>query len=279
MKQILWLLLALILVPVAYASHTPRIVSIGGDVTEIVCALGHCDNIVARDLTSMWPESVLKKNSIGYVRMLEAEPILAQKPDLVIASKESKPVLVLEHLRNAKIPLVMIDSDKSVDNVTNKIAEIAGALHESAKGTQLIANYRAQLVDIPRTPINTRVLLLNCFRGQDCKAAGVNTGADSVIRASGAINLAAKYSGYQSMTAENIINSAPDLIIMTTRGVQHAGGSTHIWQIPGLADTPAGQHKQLFVGEDMALLGFTLRTPETLAQLRKAVEQAQRKAQ
>lgn len=273
--QKLLLLLALFVTPLVRADNPQRIVTIGGDVTEIICALGHCDNIVARDTTSMWPEPVIKKPDIGYMRLLEAEPIFAQNPELVIASKESRPPLVLQHLRNAKIPLVMIDSDKSVDNVANKIKEIAAALHETDKGEQLIARYQQQLASIARTPVNTRVMLLNCFRGQDCKVAGGNTGADSIIRTSGAINVAGNYSGYQTMTAESIITSKPDLIVMTTRGLSHAGGEAQIWQIPGLLNTPAGQHKRLFVGEDMALLGFTLRTPEVLAELRQAVEQAQ----
>lgn len=261
-------------VPLSQAASVPRIVSIGGDVTEIICALGHCDDIVARDLTSMWPESVLQIPNIGYERMLEAEPILAQRPTLILSSKEARPPLVLEHLRNAKIPLVMVDNTKAVNNVTKKISEVATALHEQERGQQLIADYQTQLAAIATTPLKTRVMLVNCFRGQDCKVAGKNTGADSIIRTVGAINVAANSPGYQTMSAENIITSAPDLIIMTTRGVEHAGGQDSIWKIPGLADTPAGRHKRLFVGEDMALLGFTLRTPDVLAQLRTAVEQA-----
>lgn len=269
------LLLTFLVTPLAYAQNAGRIVSIGGDITEIICALGHCDEIIARDTTSMWPESVLQKPDIGYVRMLDAEPILAQQPSLVIASNESRPPSVLAHLRNAKIPLVMIDSEKSVNNVADKITEIASALQETQKGKALVADYLTQLEHIPNTPLKTRVMLLSCFRGQDCRVAGRNTGADSIIRASGAINVASQFPGYQSMTAENIITSAPDLIVMTTRGMMHAGGEAVVWNIPGLASTPAGQHKRLFVGEDMALLGFTLRTPTALRQLRVAAEQAQ----
>ncbi|MEG2830855.1 MAG: hemin ABC transporter substrate-binding protein, partial [Edwardsiella sp. (in: enterobacteria)] len=45
---------------------------------------------------------------------------------------------------------------------------------------------------------------------------------------------------------------------------------------PGMAQTPAAREKRVLVLDDMALLGFTLGTPDALAALRSAAEQAQR---
>jgi iron complex transport system substrate-binding protein len=39
--------------------------------------------------------------------------------------------------------------------------------------------------------------------------------------------------------------------------------------------TPAGKHQRLLVVDDMALLGFGLKTPQVLALLRESMEQAQ----
>ena len=59
-----------------------RIVTIGGDVTEIAYALGAGGEIVARDSTSLQPQAVQKLPDVGYMRMLNAEGILAMKPTM-----------------------------------------------------------------------------------------------------------------------------------------------------------------------------------------------------
>lgn len=46
------------------------------------------------------------------------------------------------------------------------------------------------------------------------------------------------------------------------------GGEAGLWKLPGLAQTPAGRHKQLLTIDDMALLGFGPRTPQAIIALR-----------
>ena len=61
-------------------SQTPRIVSVGGAVTEIIYALGLSDRIVAVDSTSRFPSEAKEKPNVGYMRRLAPEPILALEP-------------------------------------------------------------------------------------------------------------------------------------------------------------------------------------------------------
>ncbi|MGB3455840.1 MAG: ABC transporter substrate-binding protein, partial [Litorimonas sp.] len=76
-----------------------RVVSLGGDLTEIVVALGAEDTLIARDATSSFPPSIEALPDVGYVRALNAEGILALSPTLVIASSEAGPPEALEQLR------------------------------------------------------------------------------------------------------------------------------------------------------------------------------------
>jgi iron complex transport system substrate-binding protein len=69
------------------AAAAERIVSIGGDVTEIAFALGAGDEVIARDSTSLQPEAVKKLPDVGYMRQLNAEGILALKPSLVLTTE------------------------------------------------------------------------------------------------------------------------------------------------------------------------------------------------
>jgi len=50
------------------------------------------------------------------------------------------------------------------------------------------------------------------------------------------------------------------------------GGEAALWQLPGMALTPAGREQQLIVIDDQALLGFGPRTPDQLLTLRQDVE-------
>lgn len=77
--------------------------------------------------------------------------------------------------------------------------------------------------------------------------------------------------GYlRQLNAEGIIASAPDMVLLTADGVKTLGGEEKVWQLPGLAMTPAGKHHRLLVLDDMALLGFGLDTPAAIVKLRTA---------
>ncbi|WGI21498.1 hypothetical protein [Amylibacter sp. IMCC11727] len=64
---------------IAQADPFERIAVAGGDLTEIVYALGAGDQVVAADSTSTYPPNVKDKAQIGYVRALSAECPLSYK--------------------------------------------------------------------------------------------------------------------------------------------------------------------------------------------------------
>ena len=59
-------------------SDASRILSIGGDITEIIYALGADARLVGVDATSQFPASALKdKPSVGYMRALSTEGVIS----------------------------------------------------------------------------------------------------------------------------------------------------------------------------------------------------------
>ena len=50
------------------------------------------------------------------------------------------------------------------------------------------------------------------------------------------------------------------------------GGENALWQLPGMALTPAGREQRFIVINDQALLGFGPRTPDQLFTLRQGIE-------
>lgn len=252
-----------------------RIVTIGGDVTEIAYALGAGGEIVARDSTSLQPQAVQKLPDVGYMRMLNAEGILAMKPTMLLVSELAQPSLVLKQVADSGVNVVTVPGQTTPESVAVKINAVAAALHQQEKGQELIKDYQQRLGAVSNTPLPVKVLFVMSHGGLTPMAAGQNTAADAMIRAAGGNNAMQGFSRYRPLSQEGVIASAPDLLLITSDGVRALGGSDGIWKLPGMALTPAGKNKRLLVVDDMALLGFGLETPQVLAQLRKGMEQAQ----
>ncbi|AAM84129.1 hemin-binding periplasmic protein HmuT [Yersinia pestis] len=252
-----------------------RIVTIGGDVTEIAYALGAGDEIVARDSTSQQPQAAQKLPDVGYMRTLNAEGILAMKPTMLLVSELAQPSLVLTQIASSGVNVVTVPGQTTPESVAMKINAVATALHQTEKGQKLIEDYQQRLAAVNKTPLPVKVLFVMSHGGLTPMAAGQNTAADAMIRAAGGSNAMQGFSRYRPLSQEGVIASAPDLLLITTDGVKALGSSENIWKLPGMALTPAGKHKRLLVVDDMALLGFGLETPQVLAQLREKMEQMQ----
>ncbi len=212
MKKYVLLLLLLCFFPPA-RSMQGSIITLGGDVTEIVFALGAGDRVIARDTTSEHPPQVTQLPDVGYLRLLNAEGLLSLQPSLILASELAYPSAVLSQISAAGIPVVTVSAAAELPAITAKVRQIAETLALQSAAAELVADINRKLDAVPQTPLPVNVLFL----------------------------------------------------------LSHAG---NLWQLPGLAQTPAGKHKRVLVADDMGFLGFGLQTPDTLHQLRKAMEAA-----
>ncbi|MBU9855519.1 heme/hemin ABC transporter substrate-binding protein [Rahnella bonaserana] len=261
----------LLATPLLHAAE--KLVSIGGDVTEIVYALGAGNELVARDSTSLRPKAVLALPDVGYMRQLNTEGILSLHPSMVLSSELAEPSLVLQQLSQNGVKVVRVPGTPSITTVPEKIEVIAGALNRQAEGEKLIATYRSQLSTIRHDALPVKMLFVMSHGGMSSMAAGQNTAADAMITSVGAKNAMQGFSRYRPLSQEGVIASAPDILLLTADGVKTLGGLDQVWKLPGVAMTPAGKNKRVLVLDDMSLLGFGLQTPVVMAQLRQAAEQ------
>lgn len=261
----------LLATPLLHAAE--KLVSIGGDVTEIVYALGAGNELVARDSTSLRPKAVLALPDVGYMRQLNTEGILSLHPSMVLSSELAEPSLVLQQLSQNGVKVVRVPGTPSITTVPEKIEVIAGALNRQAEGKKLIATYHSQLSTIRHDALPVKMLFVMSHGGMSSMAAGQNTAADAMITSVGAKNAMQGFSRYRPLSQEGVIASAPDILLLTADGVKTLGGLDQVWKLPGVAMTPAGKNKRVLVLDDMSLLGFGLQTPVVMAQLRQAAEQ------
>ena len=165
--------------------HAQRVVSVGGDVTEIVYALAAGSLLVGVDTSSQYPEAATSLPKVGYQRRLSAEGVLSLNPTLVLVSADAGPPAALEQIRQADVRVVVLPDSHSVDVAIKKIRAIASAIDKTEKGEALaqklsddMQQTRQLLAKVSPRP---RVLFIYA-RGQGTMlVSGKNTSAHAVI--------------------------------------------------------------------------------------------------
>lgn len=250
-----------------------RIVSLWGNVTEVVFGLGLGENVVGRDVTATFPEAK-DLPLVTRAHDVSAESVLSLQPTVVLASSDTGPSEALQQIRNVGIPVVQFEEPNSVDDIVPRIEAIAAALGVPAAGEALVANVQANM-DAVRQQIPDeeapRVAFLY-MRGQAgvYLIAGPGSGADSIIEAAGGIDAGTEMgldNPFTPITSEALVEAAPDVILMTTTGLESVGGIDGLVKIPGIGQTPAGQTRRVITIEDGLLYSFGPRTPATLEAL------------
>ncbi len=258
-------------------ANTPeRIVTIGGAVTEIVYALGAGNKVVGNDTTSYFPKAAEQKPKVGYQRMLSAEGVLSLNPDLVILTDEAGPPAVIAQIKSTGVKVLTLKAGRSVGDIKESIDAVARALAREDKAAQMIASMEQQQKQlqsiVQKQTAAKKVMFVLQHGGGSPMVAGKQTAADSVIQLSGANNVVDAYPGYKPLTPEAAVTLAPDVILITTMGLEQVGGKEALLSSPGISLTPAAKQGNLIAMDPLMLIGFGPRTVEAAIQLNKAYQ-------
>lgn len=240
-----------------------RVITIDGSITEIVFALGAQAQVVARDDSSLYPAAVSELPSVGYVRQLSAEPVLALDPTLIITTASIGPAEAVDQLKASGVTFLILPAATTIEGVVANVQTIATALGREAEGAAVVAriesDYAAALELQERVTTKPRVMFIYARGAGAVSVAGVNTSANAMITLAGGENAVTEYSGYQPITAEAVVAVAPDVILLMTAGLESIGGIDGLLEQPGVAQTPAGENRAIVAVEDLYLLGFSTR--------------------
>jgi iron complex transport system substrate-binding protein len=254
----------------AHAAPPQRIASIGGTVTEIICTLGAQDQIVGVDTSSVYPDEVTELPQVGYARQLSAEGILSLNPDLVLATEDAGPPAVIDQLEKLGVRVETVTARHTLEGATDRIRAVGRLIGREETAEALAKKVDSKTREMSAEPASPspRVLFIYARAGGVMNVAGTETGADEIIRLAGGVNAMKGFDGYRPLTAEAAVAAAPDVILLTDRGLQTGGGLDGVLAQPGLALTPAGQSKRVVSMDDLLLLGFGPRLDEAVAELR-----------
>ena len=250
-----------------------RIVTVASNVTETVYALGVGDRVVGVDSTSLYPAEAQRLPKIGYFRQINAEGILSLSPDLVIATNSAGPPAVIDQIRDSGVPIAILDSAKSFEGAQRRITQIAALLDKTEKGTALTTTMKTTIKTMEKPEKAPKVLFIYARGGGSQNVSGTNTAASAIIELAGGVNAVSDYEGYKPMNAEAIIQASPDYVLFTQRGLESIGGVDAAASLSGIAQTPAGQNKNIIAVDDLLLLGFGPRVSEGAIELSKALQQ------
>jgi iron complex transport system substrate-binding protein len=260
------------------STQARRIVSIGGAVTETVFALGAGHEVIAVDTSSVYPAETARLPKVGYQRTLSAEGILAQSPDLVIVSDEAGPPTALEQLRNAGVRVVRMPPAKTPDQAIDRITAVGKALDRpaAAHAIRVRREVAAALSRVP--PDRPRFILVYARGAGTLMIAGNDTGGSAMVELAGGRNAIRDVQGFKPLSAEILIEAAPDVIVVPARGLATIGGEAGMLALPGMSETPAGRNRRIVAFDDLLLLGFGPRLPGAIDELSRLLRNATKTA-
>lgn len=255
-----------------------------GTLSRTVYELGLGDQVVGRDTSSGFAEIKGKQLVTPVGHDLSAEAILALQPSVIITDTSLGPWDVLLQMRESGIPVVIVDSHRSLDNVGSLIQQVADALGVHAEGAQLaertnaaIEAKTAEIAAIAPAEHDRKLRTVFLYvRGQAgvYYMFGAGSGTDSLITALGARDVATEidWQGMRPLNDEGVIKAAPDLLLMMTGGLESVGGVDGLLtSFPALATTPAGQNRRIVDMADSDVLAFGPATADVLDALAVAI--------
>ncbi|MEM1086626.1 MAG: ABC transporter substrate-binding protein [Pseudomonadota bacterium] len=253
-----------------------RVVSLGGDLTEIIYALGEGDRIAATDTTSVYPLKALTTKKVGYVRQLSAEGVLSVEPDLILISGAAGPETALAQIRSVGVDIIEMDTAYTIESIIDKTRRVAKALGVEEKGEELVAKIDADWAEaaarIDALDLDPTVLFFSTVGDGTAMAAGSETAADGVIRLLGGENIFDERTGYKPISLEAAVAADPDIILIMNHNVARAGGLDKMTSHPAISLTTAASTGKVFVIDTVRVMQFSPRTPKALADLAEEIE-------
>ncbi|MBO1284691.1 ABC transporter substrate-binding protein [Streptomyces sampsonii] len=255
---------------------TSRVVPLTGSLNEIVFTLGLGEQVMARDITATF-EQAADLPVVTRAHDVSGESVLSLKPTVVLADTTTGPAEAISQIRDAGIPLVVLDPPKELDDIGPRIEAVAGALGVAEAGKALVERTEQRIgkvrADVPDLPAADRPRVAFLYLRGSASVyllGGRESGAGSLLEAAGALD-AGKESGlrkdFTAITSEALAKAAPDAILVMAKGLKSVDGVDGLVKIPGVAETPAGMDRRVVSIDDGVLLNYGPRTDQVLADL------------
>jgi iron complex transport system substrate-binding protein len=251
-----------------------RIVSVSKQINEFIFAIGADDDLVAVDLTSIYPPEIRKLPTVGYHRALSAEGIVSMKPTVFLTDGNVGPDAVLDQLKKVGIPITVMDPGSTVDSAQMLLTHLGEFFHREQAADSVLAQWKAGMTQLWADTANwagesrPRVMIIH-FGQIANNYLAIKSGSipDRMIHWAGGQNAIDSVGGMLRLTPELIARAAPDIIIATDVGFDRFGSAEKFATLPGVALTPAGRNKRIYRINEQKIMYYGPRTPAAVREL------------
>jgi iron complex transport system substrate-binding protein len=228
-------------------STEPRIVSLSGAVSETLVALGMEEQIVGVDVTSTFPGSMQQRGI---------------KPEQAA------------QLQQAGVKVWIIDQEYSINGTKKYISQLADSFGKQEAGKNLINTIDEQYAAIPQFEQKPRIMFIYARGAGALSVCGKDMPMATMIAMAGGVNAGDEFEGFKPLTAEAVVKSDPDAILLFESGIKSLDGPEGILQVPGVAQTKAGKNRNFIVMDGELLSGFGPRVAEAVIELSQKIHGA-----
>lgn len=195
----------------AQAPQQHRIVTLSPSLTEAVCALGHCAELVGTDRYSSWPGSVARLPKVGGLQDAQIERIVALRPDMVLLGPRSR---AGDRLSALGVPVQVFDARTHAD-LRRMLVSVGQSLGESARAAELVARIERELdAAARRVPAHLRGRSVYVEVGVGPTAASAASFIGETIARLGLLNIVPGDMGlFPRVNSEMVVRRGPDLVI------------------------------------------------------------------
>lgn len=193
------------------ADAQQRIVALSPSLTEAVCALGHCANLVGTDRHSTWPGMVSRLPKVGGLYDAQIEHIVMLRPDMVLLGPRSR---AGDRLKELGVPVSVFDARTHAD-LKRMLLMLGQALGEPRRAAELVSRIERDLdAAARRMPDALRGCSVYVEVGSAPTAASESSFIGETLARLGLVNVVGGEMGlFPKVNPEMVVRRSPDLII------------------------------------------------------------------
>jgi iron complex transport system substrate-binding protein len=227
-----------------------RIVSLSPTATENLFAVGAGRQVVAVDALSNYPKRAPRTQLSGFTP--NAEAIAGYRPDLVFLHTGGE---IVKQLRELGIRVIQLPAARNLAHAYTEIVQIGRATGHPAAARRLVASMKSQIAAAVAPARRSGSGRLSVYHEltTDYYSVTSRTFIGQVYRLFGLRNIAdgadSSGSGYPKLSAEHIIASNPDLIVLAN---SKCCGQSHgtVAARPGWSTINAVRTRRVIRGDD-----------------------------
>ncbi|MFF2460086.1 ABC transporter substrate-binding protein [Peribacillus simplex] len=203
-----------------------KVVSLQPSNTEILFALEQGDKVVGVTDFDNYPEEAKDIEHVSDSVNINAEKIIALKPDAIIAYTIGDET-ALKPLEDAGIPVFIIKSAANFDDVYGDIGQIAKVMGVAEKGNELVKDIKSQITNVEekvKTLDEKEQTYFEISPAPEIYTTGSETFQNEIMDTAGIKNIFDDQKGWVKVSDEEIVKRNPESIITTATYADDAVG-------------------------------------------------------